>query len=712
MKVLPLSSNLLIGLALSMNYSSLLAEEAEEKPEVITVYGTSNPLPVLDYPGQVTVVSRDEIDLIAPSSVSDVLRDVAGVEFSGGPRRTGETPSIRGRGGENVLILIDGARQSFTSAHDGRFFIEPELISSAEVVKGSASALYGSGAVGGVLAFETVKAEDLLGADESAGVKLKIGGQGVNDESLASITAFGRTERLDVLANFSTRQSGDIELGSGAVLPSDDDIDSALLKLSYQLAPSLNLQASYESFDNTAIEPNNGQGVAVDNDVEKDISSDTIRLAATYNPLNNDYINASLTVYQTETQVIETDESLSPTRITNRNIETTGFTIRNASSFDNFLGAETQFTVGLDWYEDEQIGTDSDTVDNQRSGVPNGEASFFGFFAQLELNYDSPFGLPGELLVIPGIRYDDFENSSSALSDEVNKDTATSPRLAFNYKPNNWLGLFANYSESFRAPSINELFLDGVHFSLPHPVLFNPFTNPAAFVSNNFVPNPELGAEETESIEFGFSVDFNTVFTDSDTFQAKASYYENDVNGLIDIDVDIFFDETCFVPFTFSPCTAGTTQSENVANARVSGYELEGIYESDALRFSVSYSAIDGENLDTGADLGILTPDRLNLDLRYKFQRIKANIGTRIQIASSFERNTFNTDTNQLELEESRSGYSVFDVYASWSPSFINGFDINVGIDNVFDRDYERVFAGVSEPGRNAYATFSWSTHF
>ena len=100
---------------------AMLAEDAaddELRVEAITVYGTSNPLPIFDYPGQVTVVDREALETIAPSAVSDLLRDVPGLDFSGGPRRTGELPSIRGLSGQNVLILLDGARQSFTSAHD------------------------------------------------------------------------------------------------------------------------------------------------------------------------------------------------------------------------------------------------------------------------------------------------------------------------------------------------------------------------------------------------------------------------------------------------------------------------------------------------------------------------------------------------------------------------------------------------------------------
>ena len=84
--------------------------ELDPVPDVITVYGTTNPLPAFDYPGQVTVIDREAIEQRAASAVSDVLRDVPGVEFSGGPRRTGEVPAIRGLSGENVLVLLDGAR--------------------------------------------------------------------------------------------------------------------------------------------------------------------------------------------------------------------------------------------------------------------------------------------------------------------------------------------------------------------------------------------------------------------------------------------------------------------------------------------------------------------------------------------------------------------------------------------------------------------------
>ena len=684
--------------------SSALADEASDEPEqreeTVTVYGTSNPLPVFDYPGQVTVITRDRLELIQPSAMSDLLRDVPGVEFSGGPRRTGESPSIRGFGRENVLVLVDGARQSFSSAHDGSFFLDPELLRAAEVVRGPASALYGSGAVGGVLAFETANAADLLREGETFGARLRTGYQSANEEWLGSATVFGTAGNLDALASFGLRQSGDIALGSGVDLPSDDDIQTGLVKLGYQFTDALSGEVAWQKFNNSAVEPNNGQGTAgtgddtLDRDVDKDITSELWRGALAFNPAS-DLVDAKLTVYQQKTAVDEFDATVP--RTTLREIETTGISLRNASRF--LLGpVETTLTVGGDWYEDSQTGTDSTATGGIRGGVPNGSAEFTGVFVQAEAEIARPFGLPGNLIVIPGIRHDSFE-STSDLSPDKASDDKISPRLGASYAPVEWLRLYASYAEGFRAPSINELYLDGVHFSVPHPTLFNPGLGQFVFVNNNFIPNADLKPESSETVEIGFGLDFREVFTGEDHFQGKLTYFESDVTDLINLTVDFSYDPTCFIGPAFFPCTAGTTNSANIAGANLDGWEAEASYDAPLWYARASLSTIDGTNTETGEDLGTLTPDRLAIDAGLKLERWNSRLGTRIQLADEFERRALSG--NVLTVAERRAGYVVVDLYASWRPEFAPALRIDAGVDNVLDHDYDRVFAGVSEPGRN-----------
>lgn len=701
------SSALALLPAMSAQETEPVEEELRE--ETVTVYGTSNPLPVFDYPGQVTVIGREDLDLLTPSSVADALRDVPGLDFAGGPRRTGELPSIRGLSGQNVLILLDGARQSFTSAHDGRFFVDPELLGSVEVVRGPASALYGSGAVGGVLALESVDASDLLGEDETYGARVRLGYQSVNEESVASVTAYTNQAGFDGLASFGLRRSGDIELGSGAVLPSDDDIQTALLKGSFAFTDALTLEGSWQRFMNTAIEPNNGQGVAgigndvLDNDVEKDITTDTFRVALDFSPETNNLIDFNLTAYQTNSEVDEFDATVPRTTV--RDIETTGLSVRNASRFD--LGnIETVVTVGADWFKDEQVGTDDQTDDGTRGGVPNGESEFTGLFAQLEAIVDTPLG---EFLVIPGVRYDEFESSSTVAPDQQNSDNSVSPRLAASFEPAPapWLRVFGAYSEGFRAPSINELYLNGVHFNLPHPVLFNPMQGSFVFAPNNFIPNPDLVPENTETLEFGFGTDFKDLIVSGDRLQAKVSYYETDADNLINLTVNVTPDQTCFAPPFFQPCTFGTSESDNVDSAELKGFEGELHYDTDRFFARASYATVEGTDLSDGSDLGALTPDRLALNLGLKVPEWRAQFGVRTQVASDFSRREADGSDGFTTVEE-RDGYVVLDLYSSWSPKFVDGLRFEFGVDNIFDNDYERVFEGVSQEGRNVKVVASY----
>lgn len=677
----------------------------DESGDIVTVYGTLNPIPVFEYPGQVSVVQRNDIEIFAPSSVSEALIEVPGLEFSGGPRRTGETPAIRGRSGENVLILFDGARQSFISAHDGRFFVDPELLQSAEVVRGPASSLYGSGAVGGVLAFETVDANDLLADDETFGARVRLGYQSVNEETLGSLTAYTRQGSFDLIGNIGLRDSSDIELGDGSVLPSDDDIATGFIKGGLQLSDSLRIEASFQRLNNDAVEPNNGQGIAIGNDVEKDIQSDTYRLSANFSPVGQDLINLSATGYRTETAVEEFDPSLPRTIL--RDIETTGFNARNTSSFD--LGPiETSLTIGGDWYKDEQVGTDDNATAGLRAGVPNGEAEFYGVFAQAEARV--PVSRSIDLLIIPGIRYDSFD-SESPVDPAGNSDSAWSPRLAASLGSET-LRIFGNYSEAFRAPSINELYLNGVHFEIPHPILFDPTRGSFVFANNNFIPNPNLSPETSKSYEGGLSVDFDNVILAGDRFTAKGSYYQSDVRNLINLFVDVAFDPTCFMPPTFSPCSAGTTQSRNLDFAELDGFELESVYENQRIRMKATYSTVNGTDQSDGSDIGTLTPNRFVLDTRVKLPEYDGFVGARVQSAGSFERRSFDSASNALTIAETREEYTVLDLYAGWQPGFLDGVRVDVGVNNVFDTDYDRVFEGVSEPGRNYRAALTWQGNF
>lgn len=139
-------------------YSAALSAEIaplELPNQVVTASGFSQQLK--DAPASITVISQEQLANKSYRDVTDALRDVPGVEVTGG----GSTSDIRIRGmsSQYTLILVDGKRQDSraTRPNSDNSGIEqgwlPPLaaIERIEVVRGPMSSLYGSDAMGGVI---------------------------------------------------------------------------------------------------------------------------------------------------------------------------------------------------------------------------------------------------------------------------------------------------------------------------------------------------------------------------------------------------------------------------------------------------------------------------------------------------------------------------------------------------------------------------------
>ncbi len=690
------------------------ADEDEIRLQPISVYATRNPLPAFDYPGQVTVIDRDIVLDFNPSSLQEVFQAVPGAQFDSGPRRTGDAPTVRGLTGNGVLIFLDGARQSFVSGHDGRFFVDPELVQAVEVVRGPTSALYGSGALGGVIATRTITARDVLDEGERASLRVVSGYQSVNDEYRVGGTGVWQSEGglVDVVAHLTYRDSGSIELGSDFTLPADDEILSSLLKTTIRPSDDLELYASWVRYGADSSDPQNPQGVNVAGPgnelVFRDAENNTLQSGLNWNPAANDLINLNLVGYYSENSV-EEDEVGDP-RVTDRAVETFGLAIDNRSRLSLGDTASLTFTYGGEYYQDEQTGTDTETADGTRGGVPDATTDFYGLFLQADLSLADLGPVPGKLNIIPGIRWDSFETSEPGGTFDVNENEV-SPKIGIAYKPLPQFLFFGNYAEGFRAPSFNEAFADGTHFTVPNlsvpPGPFGP-----VFVANLFIGNPDLVPEDSQTWEIGAGIDFDGVLADGDVLTAKASYYNSDVDNLIGLDVQTPLG--CFVPAfaAIMPCGTGpafgnTSQNVNIANAEIEGVELEFTYVSDLFYARGNLTTINGRDEDTGAFLeGVLAPNSLFVDTGLKWAPWGLRGGVRVTLADDF------TEVNDPGQE--RTGFVFGDVYAVWEPPIeaLDGVRLDLGIDNVADTDFEVVNAGVSQPGRNFKIALAWTHGF
>lgn len=678
--------------ALSPSIDSALAEPAKAESasgsalEVISVTATRTALPAFDYPGMVSVLDSEQIALRQPSSVDDILKWVPNVEFTGGPRRTGMDPSIRGFAGPDVIVTVDGVRQNFDSGHDGRFFIDPSIVQEAEVLRGGASALYGSGGTGGVIALRTLQASDLLTGSSRTGARVSAGYRSVNDERTGTATAFARpVGSVELLASITRRTSGSIDLGDGSELDrNDDDILAGLFKAGWAPADSQHLEVAYQRFDNDAQEPNNGQGLGDDNLVDKDIRNDALSVRWTLNDPARPLINLSATAYHNRASVDELrldDLGGGPAgERLQRQVDTTGLRIENQSRLALTPSLGATLTYGIEGWEDEQDGAANAS---ERGGVPDARSRFAGAFAQAELRWQEPAGLPGEALIIPRVRFDRYESEADRV-DLNNEDDAASPSFGLTYRPLPWLQAFASYDRAFRAPAVGELFQTGVHFQIP--------IGPG--IVNRFVPNADLKPQRTTTREFGGGLHFADLFAAGDTLQLKVSRFFTDGEDFIDLEVVQPAPFMSCNPFLPGNCD-GVTRAVNVTDAQLDGAEIETTYESRRARIALGFSTVDGENESTGEPLGVLTPKQWTLDAAAKFPALGVRAGWRMLAAADFDKVS--------DPAEQRDSYQIHDFYVAWTPQGgpLAGARIDLALENAFDEAYSRVFTGALQPGRN-----------
>jgi len=137
---------------LILAFASLQAEPS------ILVTGARAALPADEAPVSSTVFERDTLDALALPAAADVLRLSPGVSVSiTGPRGTQAQVRLRGAEGNHSLLFVDGIRFNDPAAgNEARFeLLTTDALSRIEIVRGPQSALWGSEAVGGVIAVDT-----------------------------------------------------------------------------------------------------------------------------------------------------------------------------------------------------------------------------------------------------------------------------------------------------------------------------------------------------------------------------------------------------------------------------------------------------------------------------------------------------------------------------------------------------------------------------
>ena len=152
----------MIGLGLAVLTHPLTAGTQEKEAyrlDTMVVSATRTEMPSIDVPQSVTVLTSEELMASPFDRVEDILRSVPGMyNFRHYALQTNGIVSplkMRGVGNNRVLILVDGVPQNdnFNNAIAWVAWghIPKHVIERIEIVRGPASALYGSQGLGGVV---------------------------------------------------------------------------------------------------------------------------------------------------------------------------------------------------------------------------------------------------------------------------------------------------------------------------------------------------------------------------------------------------------------------------------------------------------------------------------------------------------------------------------------------------------------------------------
>ncbi|MEO1722713.1 MAG: TonB-dependent receptor [Pseudomonadota bacterium] len=652
-------------------------------PEITIFGGARDERRLLDTPNAVSVVGEQEIIRRNPSTYEELIGDEPGVTIEGGPRAISQEPNIRGFQDEQVIVRVDGARQNFDLAHRGRFFTDPTILKQVEILRGGQSTLFGSGALGGVIFLETKDAADVVDPGELWAGEVKLGFNSQGTEFLGAATAAVQYEAFDALVFFAGRPMfSDIEDGDGDdVIDSEIDSLNGLVKLGFEPGEGHRIEGSYQYFgDNGATAPNANVQGSPTTSVDRDLRYQTARIAWDWTPPDNDLVDLSVLGYYNDVNVEE--DRLFDGRFDETDFETLGFEATNVSRFG--LGnVPVALSYGIEIFEDQQ---DAFRDGEPRLQAPTAERRFYAGFAQADFEV-----LPG-LTITPGIRFDFFQLRPEGDFDD-RSDGQPSPKLAVNWRPTENLQLFASAGRSFRAPTLTELYVDGVHFITPGFPLGGP-TDPVFTGVNEFAPSPDLEPERATQVEIGGRYLMQDVALAGDSLLFSGNAYYSRVDDFVDTVVTfIDFSTASFNPFTRQLEVGGSTINQNV-DALLFGFEGQIDYDAGDWFASASITIPRGRQRDGAGELGSIPQDRLVLTGGYR----------PIDDMELGVRGTFTRGINEDDVPPdsiTTSGYAVFDIFANWQPSEgpLAGAIFSAGIDNITDRRFSIHPNELNSPG-------------
>ena len=643
--------------------------------ETVVVTASRSEAPLLTAPAAIAVRTEDELAAEAARTFMDLFEGIPGISITGNARRITEAPNIRGFADQQVVVRQDGGRQNFNAAHGGRFFTDPDLLHRVEVLRGANSAIFGSGALGGVVSLTTRSARDLLEAGEEFGGRYRVGYQSNGGDLVQSFSGFGASDTVDALVNFGlggTRAA--IRDGNGDAIPNtEDELRNGLVKLGWSPNLATRWEVSWQGFDNRAAEPTNANALT-GTLVDRDTRFEALRARFTTRSQSSEWIDLSVLGYRNGVEVGE--DMRIRTRRDDTAFETLGFEAHNSSRFRWSDDVRFTLNLGAEAYRDTQSGTRDGAP---RLQFPDAEASYFGAFLYGEAE------VRDRLQLALGLRRDNWRIRAERFPAREEGDF--SPRASAGYRIGEAAFVWVGASRGFRVPSLTELYSDGLHFQFP--------VGSGVEVLNYFRPDPELRAEKGLSWETGFRGGRGALAFETTCFSQTVGDYVDQIVILTDPasrpEVD---------PVTGFTILQGSTLNVSL-DARLRGCEAAGLYDRPRFRMRASGSVLDTENVETGEALGRAPANALHLMASTRVPSLDLEVGGRATLAGS--RTPGLAASRSTDADGEAPGYRVLDVFVRFTPDSgpLAGVDWTLALNNLTDEYYAVFPAVVPQPGRS-----------
>ena len=462
----------LLRCSLLISLSSIPAL-AQSEIENIVIVGARVPIQKNLLSGSVTIIDRQQIEASKAIDVSDLLRGLAGISVSQSGGK-GSLNEIRMRGSESnhVLVMIDGVAINDLGQSDLANFAYLSLanVERIELLKGSQSALWGSGAIGGVINIISKQGT----ANFTSNIQAEYGQS--RSHSLAT-SARGQTGELNYALSaqqFKTdgqnisRQGGEKDGYKNSQLAANGTWQASQ---SSELQFNLRYTDGYNEFDD--FQP-------ADADKFTEVEQLSTKLVWRYQPQASDW-QQQLGLHLSKNENISFGDDL----------------------FENANKSDKQRLFWQNQLAYSDMGSATLVLEHVSENFKqSGLVSFFGDPNQSQNNkvnsivLDVVHEFTARFSLHTSLRHD---NNSEY-------DNANSHRFGLSYRPNANIKLFSSYGKAIKNPTFSEIF---------------------GFTPASFIGNPDLKPEQSTSWEWGIETSLG------ENWQAELAYFNSDLEAEI-----------------------------------------------------------------------------------------------------------------------------------------------------------------------------------